>query len=152
MSAGKVLVHNAPVFSLFGKDMCAAPVDFMAAAELQGPVKGRDGGSTVHGHMWPFNVVGEFSTSLQIIVKGLAESTETANPFVLGGRETDEAAVKHLQRTAQIAKVDGADLCAFELEDLLTSGFWHRTPPGVRWKEERPRGNITPNEESEASR
>jgi hypothetical protein len=129
MSPGKVLVHNPPVFALFGKNVCAAPVDSMAAAELHGPVKGRDGAPTVHGHMRLCDVVGEFSTSLQIIVKGLTESTETANPFMLRGRETDEAAVKHLQRTEQIAVVDGADLCAFELKDLLTSGLWHGTPP-----------------------
>jgi hypothetical protein len=49
-----------------------------------------------------------------------------------------------LQRTAQIAVVDGADLCAFELKDLLTSGFWHGTPPGVRWREERPEEILHP--------
>ena len=143
MSAGKVLVHNAPVFALFGKDVSAAPVNSMIAAELHGPVKGCDRGSTIHGHMWLFDVVGEFGTALQVIGKSFAESAEAANPFVLRGRETDEAVVKHLQRAAQIAVVDGADLCAFELQNLLTSGFWHGTPP---------RGNITPNEESEASR
>ena len=151
VGAGKVLVNNAPVFALFGKDVCAAPVDFMTAAELHGPVKGRDGGSTVHGHMWLFDAVGEFGGALQVIGKSFAESAEAANPFVLGGRENNEAAVKHLQGTAHITVVDGADLCALELKDLLTRGFWHGTPPGVRWRGA-PRGNITPNVEREASR
>ena len=132
MGAGKVLVNNAPVFALFGKDVCAAPVDFMTAAKLHGPVKSRDGGSTVHGHMWLFDAVGEFGSALQIVGKSFAESTEAANTFVLRGREAHEAAVEHLQRTAQIAMVDGSDLCAFELKDLLTSGCWHGTPQGVR--------------------
>jgi hypothetical protein len=132
MSAGEVLMDDAPVFALFGKDVCAALVNFMTAAELHGPVKGRDGGSTVHGHMWLFDAVGEFGGALQVIGKSFAESAEAANPFVLGRREADESTVKHLQRATHITVVDGADLGTFELKDLLTSGFWHGTPPGVR--------------------
>ncbi len=131
MGAGKVLVDDTPAFALFGKDVCAAPVNFMTTAELHSPVKGRDSGSTIHGHVWLFDVVGEFGSALQVIGKGLAESAEAANPFVLRGREAHEAAVKHLQRTAHITVVDSAHLRALELKDLLTSGFWHGTPPGV---------------------
>lgn len=100
MGAGKVFVDDAPVFALFGEDVSAAAVDFTATAKLHGPVKRGDGGCAVDGDVRLFDVKDEFRRALPIIGKGLAESGEAANAFVLRGREADEAAVKHLQRTA----------------------------------------------------
>ena len=136
VGAGKVFVDYAPVFALFGEDVGAAAVDFAAPAKLHGPVKGGDGGCTVDGDVRLFDVIDEFGGALAIVDKGLAESGEAANAFVLRSREAYEAAVKHLQRTGQIAVVDGAGLCAFELKDLLTGGFCHGTPPGSPLEEE----------------
>jgi hypothetical protein len=152
VGAGKVFVHGTPVLALFGEDMSAAPTDFVTSAELHGPVKRGDGNSTIHGHVRLFDVVGEFGRALQIVVKRLAESAEPANPFVLRGREAHEAAVKHLQRGSQIAGVDGASLCTFELKDLLTDALWHGTPPVVGGGRSVPKSDITPNRERERVR
>jgi hypothetical protein len=137
VGAGKVFVDDAPVFTLFGEDVSAAAVDFAATAKLHGPVKRGDGGCAVDGDVRLFDVIDELRRALPIVDEGLAESGEATNALVDGGRETYEAAVKHLQRAAQIAVVDGAGLGAFELKDLLTGGFCHGTPPGVRWRKER---------------
>jgi len=132
-----MLVHNPPIFSLFCEDVGAASADLMPPPELHGPVKRRDRGAAAHGDVRLFQVVSEAGPALHVVFERFAEGAQTANPFVLCRRKTHKAAVKHLQRTAQIAMVDGADLCAFELKDLLTGGLWHKTPPVVRSREER---------------
>src|SRR6266849_3028636 len=127
VSAGKMLVHNPPIFSLFCEDVGAASADLMTPPELHGPVKGRDGGAAGHGDMRLFHVVGETAPALHVVFEGFAQGAQTANPFVSCRRKTHKAAVKHLQRTAQIAVIDGPDLCAFEVQDLLTGGLSHGT-------------------------
>jgi hypothetical protein len=96
MSAGKVFVHSTPVLTLFGEDVSAAPMDFSASPELHSPVKRGNSSSTIYGHVRLFDVVNELGSALQIVLKRLAESGETANSFVLRGREPHEAAIKHL--------------------------------------------------------
>ena len=116
-------MDDAPVLALFGEDVRAAAVDFTTAAKLHGPVKGCNGGSAIHGHVGLFDAVRKLRSPLEVVVKSHAESGEAANPFVLRGRESDEAAVKHLQGAAQVALVNGAGLCAFKLKDLLRGGL-----------------------------
>src|SRR6266851_311314 len=129
VSAGKVLVNDAPVFSLLCEDVGAASTDLRPPSELYGPVKRRNRGAAAHGDMRLFHVVGETAPALHVVFERFAEGAQTANPFVPCRRKTHKAAVKHLQRTAQIAVIDGPDLCAFEVQDLLTGGRWHGKPP-----------------------
>lgn len=149
MGAGKVFVDDAPVFALFGEDVSAAAVDFTATTQLHGPVERGDSGCAVDGDVRLFDVIDESGCALPIVDEGLAESGEAANAFVDRGREAYEAAVKHLQRTAEIAVVNGAGLGAFELKDLVSGGFWHEAPPGVGWRKELPRGIVHPEGEEE---
>jgi len=83
VGAREVLVNDSPVLTLFRKDVGAAPMNLVTAAELHGPIKRRDGGSAADRYMRLFDVVGELGRALQIVVKGLAERAKTANPFVL---------------------------------------------------------------------
>src|SRR5215472_2256131 len=109
VGAGEVFVDNAPVFAMSGKNVGAAPVNFVAAAELNGPVKRGNGSSAIHGHVRLLDVVGELGRALQIVVKRFAEGGQQTNAFVLCGREAHEGAVKHLQRAPHVGGIDGAD-------------------------------------------
>src|SRR5215471_17256498 len=82
VSAGEVFVDNAPVLALSGKNVGAAPMNLMAAAEPNGPVKRGDGSSAIHRDVRLLDVVGELGRALQIVVKRLAESGEATNAFV----------------------------------------------------------------------
>jgi hypothetical protein len=120
-----MFVDDAPVPALLGKDVGGAAVNLTTAAKLHSPVKRGYGHSATDGDVRLFDVISKFRGAFQVVDEGLAESSETANALVLGGGETHEAAVEHLKRTAQIAVVDGPDLRAFELKDLLSDSLWH---------------------------
>src|SRR5215831_18479525 len=51
VGAGEVFVDDAPVPALPGKNVRAAPVNLMAAAKLNRPVKRGNGSAAVHGHV-----------------------------------------------------------------------------------------------------
>src|SRR5713101_6944300 len=74
VSAGKVLVNDAPVLSLFCEDVGAASADLMSPPELHGPVKGRDGSAAAHGYVRLFQVVSEAGPALHVVFERFAES------------------------------------------------------------------------------